>query len=418
MLFYITIFLLPTNLFRVWRPADAYLAGHFIDYLAPKLYLSQLAIGSLWLFTLLSTRGRAHLWAHFPFLRRAAVLLVSLSCFVVAHFLWWQDLSVVWWSLTFLTGPVALGLWLVLFPVWRTVGLWRSLLVATTFQASVGLYQTWWQKSVGGFWFLGEPSFGPERGLALSHWGAATYLPYGTTPHPNVLAAWIITGILSLNIIVYINKKMTLFEIMAAVILGVALWFTESWTAWLTLPLFLASGPVVRWLEQRRFGLSSVKKGALGLVIMSQVIWLSWPYWWSSPATLPGLAPESITRRVHLQRKALELLQEHPWSYSLKNTYQSVFEAETRYSGTRFLQPVHHAGLYIVIVFGICSILLLSFFMYFDQKYYPLVFLVFLGASPIFNLDHYLTSLLSGQYILLFVLAYFAFLTKRLDHNN
>lgn len=418
--FSIAIFVLPSNLFKVWRLPDAYLAGHFIDYLAPKLYLSQLIIWFLWLITLLTTRGRAHLKANFGRLKSSAYFALGLCALTILHFLIWRDLSTVWWILGFLAGPFLLLVWILVFPALQKYWLWWSLLTAATIQAIIGIQQYITQSSWLGYDLLGEATFLPNQGLAVSNFSSTVHwLPYGTTPHPNVLAAWLVIGILSAFFLWYINNIKSWLIVISTGLIGLCLWWTESWTAWLSLPILLGSWLIIRagWLE--RFGLFSAKIVAVSLICLIQLIWLSSHLWLTSLTSQLDdklLNNTSIERRIHLQVNAINYLEENPAGTSLTKYYQSVYQAEQNYTGTRFLQPVHHAGLYFVIVMGVWTIIVLLLFVYLVHNIYSLYFLISLAVLPIFNLDHYLLSLLSGQYILILLLCYFVILTYRYRH--
>jgi len=403
---YITVITLPWNLFKVWRPESAYINGHFIDYLAPKLYFSQLLIWMLWGWTLVSTRGRAFLIAHFPLKRNRLLPILLVGLILGWQILYLQDFSYTVWLFNLLSGPILFGLWIVTFSN-LFLGkdfhkkILMAIIVATTLQALVGLTQFATQMNQTPYWLFGETTFAPYKGLALSNLSSIQLiLPYGTTPHPNILASWILIGMLSIIIHWYIGKYHRLLIVVFFFFLSLALWLTESWTAWTSLPVLIW----MVWLIQRRiafqFGFSSLKKVVITTILLIQACWLTLPLWLSVLSEILPLESTSILRRIHLEEVTLQALRWRPFGMRLSEYFQTIFQAETSYIGSHFLQPVHNAGLYVVISMGFWTIILLSLFAIYVQKYYSLFFLLLIALLPIFNLDHYLLSLMSGQYVL------------------
>jgi hypothetical protein len=415
---YITIFALPWNLFKVWRPESAYLNGHFIDYLAPKLYFSQLLIWVLWAWTLVSTRGRTRLIAIFPLKRQQLLSMLHIGLILGWQMIYLHDISYNVWLFNLLSGPFLLGWWLMIFPThffsphfWKQVVM--AVIASTTFQALLGMTQFATQTNQTPYWFFGETIFTFPKGLALSNLNPIQFiLPSGTTPHPNVLASWILIGMLSSIIIWYIGKYRHPLIVIFFFFQSLALWFTESWTAWLSAPLLLWMVWLTQWPGLTKFGFSSLKKVVVITIILIQAIWLTIPQWLPTVGHWLPLERTSILRRTHLEEVTLSALRWHPIGTTLPEYFQAVFQAETSYIGSHFLQPVHNAGLFVTIFFGFWTLILITIFINSVQKYYSLFFLFLLAILPIFNLDHYLLSLLSGQYILMIMIVYFNFLTK------
>jgi hypothetical protein len=416
--FIITVFLLPSNLFLVWRIPTAYINGHFIDYLAPKIYLSQLFIWYLWLATLLATRGRSLQIANFRLSRVWSIIMVSIVTILVVRIATQKDIATLSWLFNFFTGPVLFALWL-----WRREStslknlLWPALILTTTFQAIVGIIQFFIQSELAGYWFLGEPTLHPSLPLAFDTISSVrTILPYGTTPHPNVLAGWLVIGMLSILIYWYISKKHIPWLVISGLVQVSCLWLTQSWSAILSLLFLLWMSWLVSHNWHQRFGFPSFKKLSFGIILAAITFWLTWWQWF--PALTMNLSSNlpleitSFSRRITLATTTLELIPRFPLGMSLPGYFQEIFQAENTVIGTRFLQPVHHAGLLIVILSGMWVILLPFIILIKAQKYYPLLFLVSLLILPIFNLDHYLSTLISGQYILILILYFFNILTN------
>jgi len=442
LLLYLAVLSLPGNVFFVVRWPAAYLNGHFIDYLAPKLYLSQLLIWLLWLASVLLTRGKTHKTPIFASLQKLmssklAKLALFLLLVMIGQSFWRQDWAMLSWWFNLITGPIFFGLW-----VWRHRSLihrhfWKAIILSTSWQSLLGIQQYIRQESLLPYWAGGEPLFSPQANLATSAWKTEHWLlPYGGSPHPNILAGWLVIGIIAGFIYWYIHKRHYVWLVIAVGWQALCLWWTESITAYLSLLIFFW---LWLWLLLNRrpiFGFFSTKRHRLyliGAVFLSQLFWLTWPQMlslinteWLNHASIYSQKSVadmseiqlSIWRRGHLLQESILNFLAKPWGISLKDYFQTVWLAETDYLGGRFLQPVHHSGLLALTIYGLWVIFLFLIILYIVQKKYSIVFLIWLAIAPIFNLDHYLLSLISGQYQLIIYLLIFMTITNQKYHNK
>ena len=178
------LFLLPSHFFLKWEIPQMYVRGLLIDYVLPKLYLTDLVgLGVICLATYLS-------W---PIIRTIKVgkkwaLFLLAIMFILTQLGGLFPLTSGIMAIR-LVGAAAL-VWL----LWMNrqnvhlVWLRYALLAAIGFQSAVGIFQFVTQQSLVGYWLLGEPTIPTFSGLAQVSWqGALKTLPYGTTAHPNVL---------------------------------------------------------------------------------------------------------------------------------------------------------------------------------------------------------------------------------------
>lgn len=422
-MFYISIFLLPTNLFLVWRLPESFIQGHFIDYLAPKIYLSQIMLGVLalvWAAKMqVATRCRQLLGSFFQdFAWRKHVSLTSLLLLVgilLIQAVRWQDIGLLSLTLNFIAGPVFLGFFL-----WRERELARKHLfgamgIATTFQALLGLVQWWRQDSLLGYWFLGEPNLRLPEVMTSSLPGAVQILPYGTTPHPNILAGWLVLG--SLCLIQFRKGKSwkkwmhTIFLAIFAIHLFTLL-LTESWVAGASLVLLLLyslfSAELYRFLKSTtsRLGIS-ISAGIIGTLFMVQLLWLVFPLVLERSSMVNGIIEQtSLTRRSRLQSQSLDLLQTEPSGSGFKRIFQYILTTEDTYIGTRFLQPPHNSSVLLVTMSGFWVLIVLIYYSRYEHDVYSLINVLILFSIPIFNLDHYFISTISGQYSSIILIVY------------
>lgn len=430
-LFYASIFLLPTNLFLVWRIPEAYIYGHFIDYLAPKLYLQQLII---WLLFLvwgtkhwIVSRGK-------PLERRNSVYssdsiplsllgIVIVSGVSLAISLLRQDWGLASLLTNLLSGPVLLGIFLWKESDFREKHLFPAAILGLTFQAGLALWQWYSQTSLAGYWFLGEPNLRLPEIVTSSLPGALRKLPYGTTPHPNILAGWLALGVSWIYAELRSRRQFTRVQLGGFLFAGLlflwALLLTESWTAWASvgiLVIFVWVCPMLSAQLSRVFTKNSAKVLLLTVFILFQTLGVFLPQFLvQSGSSYPGVASTSLTRRSDLQSQSFVLIQKNPLGSGFRQMFQGIFTSEHTYEGARFIQPAHNTLILFALSLGFWTIIVLLFFVHLEQNKYSLLSLVLLTSLPLFTLDHYLFSTLSGQFMFLF---YILFFYKILSKNS
>lgn len=189
-IFYSIIFLISIQLGKHFWPPFAFLQGVRIDYLSPTLYLSDIFIIAL-LALRLFTDNRSFL----RFFSKSFLLALFLFSVLISTLFANSIDSSVYWSIKIL--EIILFSWYISDYKFNKVRLFRLvdvLVIAAVFQSVIAIFQFILQKSIGGsFYFIGERVFN------VSTVGIATFFtkgqeilrPYGTFPHPNVLALFL-----------------------------------------------------------------------------------------------------------------------------------------------------------------------------------------------------------------------------------
>lgn len=417
-----SIFLGASHFFSIWRTPSSYLQGVFIDYWAPKLYASQLAVLSLWTFTALKKllnrqKIRGAVMPHFRLkenITSSLLLILFLVTAVLGQALAPRPSVAFFTIISCIFGPFLFLVWLQLHQKLARNWLPLGIVLTTFFQASVGIFQTMMQKSVLGYIFFGEPTLtSTTLNLARSQW-AHRILPYGTTPHPNVLGGWLVLGIL-FNILLWKAKSfpkpiLTLHLFLS----GVVLLLTESFSAWGALFLLLIAWRyqenLAHFLEQAKQSLRK-RTQILALCVVISVLWVFLPQFLGSIGLFHS--SPSITRRAAGIAVTLENLSTNPLPTGVLGHIAQFRLESTRGLGWGFLQPVHNGVLFLASDLGIWVIVLLLFFYLIGYYYYSLTFLLFLATLPFFSLDHYLISTNSGQYIVVIIYTFFMLMVKK-----
>jgi hypothetical protein len=417
----VLIFLTPTNLFLKltsvdWLmssgwileaikldPAQFYVNGLLVDYLIPKLYLSDLALVGvigIWLYQggwqqmrVILNRAAKYRW-----------LAISLVVFVITQLLLGGATTA--WFLLKMLGFVLL-VWAITShahkpkPTLSYSTIMLGIGSGVAFQSLLAIYQFVFQKSFWGYYLLGEPSLARPIGLAkITINGAEKLLPYATTAHPNVLAGFLA---LSLVVSLWLLPK-TLGQIsrqrahwylagfaLIFVLGSVALFLTFSLAAWLS---FVIGTSV--WLLSRKRGVNLKLLTAIFSVMLVSILTLT-PIIINSLAQIGDDQP-SIVRRDWLNQAAAAMTLDNPLTGVGLNQFTVFVENYTDWPEVvRFVQPAHHVGLLWLAETGLLGLTILIGVGFYFRQYLKASLPMLLTMAPILALDHYLLTLQAGQ---------------------
>jgi len=376
------IFLAPTNLFMKGWEHTASINGLVIDYLLPKFYLSDIPILGFIGVGIWQARKNHRLlqpkWLGVIF---GFLVLRQFTTFYPVASLWFLvklgELGALAWALSQLVKNLNLNL------------VYLTLLLTIIFQSSLGLLQFVTQKSLMGYYFLGEAQLHQFSGITRGVFASVEkILPYGTTAHPNLLAGTMVIYLLvTVNLAFKIKNGLKFWLITAIPALTVLL-LTQSQAAWLTLGI----GGIFFLLPKHLKSKLAAKAGILLILGLVMTV-----------VTLTGLGhfwPEawSWQRRVTLNHQALKLFMQNPiWGTGL-NTNAALNERIFAPGEiARFAQPTHHVGLIWLSEMGLLGII---FALSLWKKFSAYQKLFLLSLLPLLSLDHYLLTLQSGQLVL------------------
>ncbi|PIS09057.1 hypothetical protein COT75_03545 [Candidatus Beckwithbacteria bacterium CG10_big_fil_rev_8_21_14_0_10_34_10] len=386
--FYLLIFLIPSNLAKHWPQLWSYIHGILIDYLIPSLYLTDILILSLLIFWLLRLKPKIINIKPSLFLKKInfknnwvyllAFLLLFYSCFKA------------------LNPPVALYKLLKIFEFTFFIlyikynpsikkdinNITKALSFSIIFQSLLSLAQWLKQGSIFSYLFLGEQPYNLSTlGIKkISFLGQLKAPPLGTTPHPNMLAGFLVV---SLSLIILFQKKSLLKKL--SLLLGIiALSLTFSLPAYLAFLSFLF---LIFKLKLKKFypGLS---------LLFLVLLYLSFSKFSD---------PSSISKRLKLTEIGLKMGLSSPITgVGLNNFIPRMEEFGIIEANYRFLQPVHNIFLLILSETGLAGLIL--FFKALNLKktkslYLPLGLILFLGLF-----DHYFFTLQQGLLTLSLIL--------------
>jgi len=204
----------------VFPTPEAFKTGAYSDFTSISLYLSDIFLFITCLFILLP-RGSGH--SPRGGLRRLIVnsqlSIVALLFWLILDLIWHKNTlsSLNWWFFVkYLELMVSYGTSCYLFSKTEVKGLFlRIFVIFSSFESILALWQFIAQKSLG-LGKLGEQVLSPTiYGVAKIVSGGTTYIRgYGTFPHPNLLSAFLVVGVL-FSIYLFVstinNKLKTLY---------------------------------------------------------------------------------------------------------------------------------------------------------------------------------------------------------------
>lgn len=238
------------------------------------------------------------------------------------------------------------------------------------------------------FGFLGESVLDPHgQGVAVVVANSDLYLrAYGTTPHPNVLATWLMLGIWAL---IYWRPKWHMF---ALPILLVAFFLTFSRTAiavWLVCSILLA-------FTNRQW-----PKKIIIITLITGVLFAI-AFWPQVYARLHiSSSDEAVAQRVFYNREARDRI-----SFLGTGIGQFVPQLMKKLPlyPDRIYQPAHNMFLLMYSEIGIAGFVVFLLFLLFCVRRSPVVLAILLLAL----LDHYFWTLQQGGLMMWGLLGFFA----------
>lgn len=389
LLLFLIIIFLPTQLGKHFWPTFSFIYSLPIDYLSPVIYFWDLLVGFLWIIVILEQKH----------INRLALNLLL-------GFIFTQVLSLLW-------SLVGIGVGLVRLEQYLIAGIFGiyiasckfSEVKSVIFYALIGSILAQAILAAGqfihggtlGFWILGERTFSLSTpAIAKFDFFNIQFLrPYATFPHPNVLAAYMIVILITLN---------TFWDLKLSPRLKVVLFLLTFITTLLTVSRTAIFAGVISSLVIFK------RKGRL-LIILMMVILL--PVLYIRYSSLLNFDSLTLLRREELSLVALDLWYKAPILGVGLNSF-IVVASDLLLSGpSRFLQPVHNIFLLALSETGIIGLLGLTgligypLFLIFklSPKLHPLnpLFLVWGVIIFLGLLDHYFLTLAQGYRLLFFV---------------
>jgi len=253
--------------------------------------------------------------------------------------------------------------------------------ISAVFESIVGFLQFILGKSVG-LWFLGETIFDSGTpGIAkITADGLQFVRAYGTMPHANILAGFLVLGLLSLFYL-FLHEGKLVFKLSEAagifiVLAGLFLTFSRSgWITAAAATVLLVMGEFFAEKERRKRIVYLVS-----LILISCLLLLVFLGWAIFPRAALSSGEGPVADRWIYNKIGTELILSHPLGVGIGNelfyAYRNGFFEKYDVNSLGQWQPIHNLYLMISSETGIAGLI---------------VFLVFVGWLLIFNFQ-FLTS--------------------------
>lgn len=401
---FLTLLVLPFQLGKHFWPFFAFVSGQRVDYLSPTLYLSDVFLFAVFLFSIPTFFRRLN-----PFFY-VSLALLSLGIFFS------QSPAAGWYSLLKGIELVFLA-WAVLHEKRVVSFLFWSFLIGFLIEGVLGVLQFIHQGSINGLWYiLGERTFSAATpGIAnASIHGQLVLRPYATFPHPNVFAGYLV--IILLFFLLWTFARDALWQKISGIILlflgTCVLLLTLSRVAivvWVGLGIFLA----VLHFHRSRYTFP-----LLGVLFLGFIGILTSDTFFSGRFLVLSAYTQSLSLRELLQHAAVSMTLAHPLlGVGLGNFLVVLPQYLSGQLLFGFLQPVHNIFLLILAETGVTGLLLFLFMLFMAfwhgllaakaSRNTPLSLFpvsALLAVCLIGLTDHYFLTLQQGQLLFALVL--------------
>lgn len=397
-LFILLLATIPIQLGKHFWPAFSFVDGIRVDYLSPTLYFSDIVFVLLFLASINRLRKELLVFIKHPLFIALVLALVLSTVFALR-----VDAAVF--------GVIKAFEFIYLaFYVAKTYAKDREDILRFTFvlgglvQVVILFFQFVSQKSLGSlFYYLGERAFSISTpGIALFNWnGELVMRPYGTFPHPNVLAYYLLCGFTFLLYSVQKEKGLLLWIKCIALLFlfaGIILTFSRIIILFLVMVVLIWISQEIRiQLRRKLIGLFSITMLIVGLILTPRYI---------------DTFVRDATLRFELITISFKIIASHPFfGVGLNNVFYHQAPFQQVLSPT-FYQPVHNIFILWTALVGMIGGVIALLFVINTLK--TLRFHLKLGASVFYRsaavlvviaigvgmFDHYLLTLQQGQLLL------------------
>ena len=402
-LFWLLVFLLPLQLGRHFWPNFSLVLGIRVDYLSPTIYLTDILIFLiliLWSFDLIFNSK----FSIFHFSKRYWWVVVIFIFFLVNALLA-QNSGVALYKFVKIVEFSFLGLYIAK-NHYTPSAIRYPLILAVAYSSIIAIAQFIKQASLGGaFWWLGERTFNvatPGIAKAIIN-GELMMRPYGTFPHPNVLAGFILVSMILIGMGCQtkgVRRKILYWVAMSLGVVAIVLSFSRSVWAVGLLTCF--------WLVIRGWRKIKIKKSMFYVLCSMFFIVGLLVYFGPSFST-----NEAFFQRWQLIKAAVLMIKSASLTgVGLNNFIVRLPDYWPMTGFTYWLQPVHNIYLLIAAETGIVGLLIFLWFLFLTLKrlshslsigHYPLV--ISLTAILLLGLvDHYWLTLQQPQLLFTIIL--------------
>ncbi|MDP3994394.1 MAG: O-antigen ligase family protein [bacterium] len=405
--YWLLVFLLPTQIAYHFWPDYSYLFGIRIDYLSPAIYLTDILV---FLLVAVSYSKIKHRIVRYLKTKKSRVILIRFviitAVVVIANLFVAKEPAIALYKWIKIFEMFLLGLY-----VFLNKGACKTTLSAfyysILFFSFIGIFQFLLQRSVGSsFYWLGERSFSVDTpGIALAFIKGRDFLrSYSTFPHPNAFAGFLGAGgvlvlLLNSQLKMIGKSKLWLFVLVTSTAFILTFSLGAIISGFLVLLYFIIS-------RKKRYPVFKLTKYIFYAVVVLSLLTAVLP----KPTTNKLFLTDSVILRIQQAGVAGKMFVKNPLFGVGLNNFIPAIEENISSGTSLFLQPVHNIYLLLLAETGTIG---LAAFIYLtailltrrtNTTYLlPIMFVVFTGFF-----DHYWFTLQQNQLLTVFLLGIFS----------
>jgi putative inorganic carbon (hco3(-)) transporter len=389
----------------------SFLEGRYIDYLAYSLYGFEVFLGIafiFWLWEIFKEKRKVIIGDKKIFL---SVLLLILFSFASISFAVDKNISL-YYILVLIELLVFFIFTVNLFKIKKNLNIFLNVfLIGMFFQSVIAILQFALNHSLS-LNLLGEsPLSAALPGVAKTVIGGVKHIrAYGTFPHPNILALFLlVSGIINIHLFkISKDKRYRIFLVVLFLFSAIALFLTFSRIAWVL--AFIFWGIYIYQISNLKSQISKIFKNKRNLLIFCFFVFLFFCFfvyfapaiWWRIDPFIPSTW-DSLNVRLVVIEKSWLLIKDNIWGIGIGNFVIEIAYQLTGYP-SYLAEPVHNTFILVLTeigLLGLLSFLSILFFIFRGFKKLPdFLKYIFLVMFVYMFFDHCFWDIRQTQFLL------------------
>lgn len=358
LIFFLIIFFLPQQFGPHFWPDFSFVNGIRVDYLSPSVYLTDILIMILFIMSAKQVFANTQTVRFFG--KKATFVFFT---FLIIPLLYAASIPAILFGLLKTIEFLFLGLYATTTITKKDIlTIIEVFVAAAVMQSILAILQFFTQGSLNGvFYFLGERYYSLSSiGIAAMNTAQGLLVrPYGTFPHPNVLAFYLFVS--SVLLCFYISKlkkwKQKLIPVLSLLLIQSALFLTFSRTSLICNILFFSYVLLQFLVKKKRISRKTILLAVILIILLGMYVstfnirFLNFSNIWNDFMTRLALAAIGISA-----------IKEYPLGLGLNNFYYYEAGKQLSFSAT-YLQPIHNIFLLLACTIGLSCTVLFAYFL-------------------------------------------------------
>lgn len=341
-LLFLTILFLPTQLGRHFWPSFSFVYSIPVDYLSPTIYFWDILVGLL--IAIFLIQGKR--FSRIPLNIVLFFLLTQLTSLAVS-FVLLESVNVGAAIVRLEQYLVAslFGLYIASTGVKERENIFfYGIIIGVLFESLLGIAQFFYGQTLG-FWFLGERSFtiSTPAIAKFDFYGLQFLRPYGTFPHPNIFAAFLIINLFLLSKFTKVGMNVESYK---KLFFTLAIFFST-----IGIMLSTSRSAIVIFFSCALFLYKPKRKMLILLIILIS------PFLYTRFSSLLTFDNLSLLRREYLIEMGVNIFSRFPVTGIGLNNFITFLSNDYIPGPGRFLQPVHNIYLLALCETGIIGVI-------------------------------------------------------------